>query len=79
MSNTYVRRRAAGLCGLCGQVPPSPGRASCPPCQERARKRERDKLAFQVGMGICPRCHRPGYTARVRRPRQNTIVYGAAG
>ncbi len=38
-------RRAAGLCLMCGRVPPAPGRTNCEPCSEIRRTREKERSA----------------------------------
>jgi hypothetical protein len=41
MRDLRQRRRQAGLCPMCGQNPPGPGRL-CPPCQEFNRLVQQD-------------------------------------
>lgn len=34
----YEKKKAAGLCAMCGKVPPTPGRTYCQACAEQRKK-----------------------------------------
>lgn len=42
MANTYGNRRAKGLCGYCGKLPPHDNRTSCLGCYEKRKIRCRE-------------------------------------
>lgn len=52
----YARRRAAGLCGVCGKWPPMAGRALCYTCRESGRKRHGRWRGEVVKAYMCTRC-----------------------
>lgn len=60
----YHARRAAGLCGRCGE--PTDG-ALCPACREVENAKRRALRKTCVELGICPRCRKhplmPEHTA----------------
>lgn len=55
----YYRLKAAGLCVLCGNVPPTPGRAHCEACRAELYKRGVQRRQEAIEQGLCVRCRRP--------------------
>ena len=52
-------RKAAGLCILCGHVPPEEGRSMCEPCREDRRAAKRARHAERRAAGLCVACETP--------------------
>ena len=52
----YKRRLAAGLCGMCGKVPPLPGKSLCAADAEKCRLRTEAKREKRNAAGLCPDC-----------------------
>ena len=51
-----AERKAAGLCLMCGAVPPVPGRTNCEPCADKRRAREKERSARLKAEGKPRRC-----------------------
>jgi hypothetical protein len=51
----YFSRRAAGLCGGCGNAPPAPLRAQCGACLAKQRDYQRHAYRVRVAAGMCAR------------------------
>ena len=75
-------RKEAGLCALCGELPPLEGGAVCEICQEERRAAEKKLYEKRRSRGLCGRCggavfagaSRCGPCAareKKRRPRKN--------
>lgn len=54
-SNTYIRRKAAGLCVQCGAVPVS-GVVRCPDCQAVNNRRTEEIRKGYQEQGLCAQC-----------------------
>ncbi len=52
------RRRAAGLCILCGTSAPMPGRCYCAGCARKQADRVRERTLMRIEAGLCTRCGR---------------------
>ncbi len=46
--NLYVKRKAAGLCVVCGRAPAIQGITVCPSCHERAKRYARERRAARA-------------------------------
>lgn len=47
-TTTYHRRKAAGLCALCGSVPPKEGYAVCASCRFEDARRKQPTLTPEI-------------------------------
>ena len=60
----YRARRAAGLCGRCGEPT---DRALCPACREVENAKRRAWYKAYIEIGVCPRCRKhpvvPGHVS----------------
>ena len=52
----YHKRKAAGLCVLCGKRKSVSGKTVCEVCRQKARERWREDYQFYKNKGICVRC-----------------------
>ena len=70
----YHKRVAAGMCGICGKVPPRDGRTACVECgrkhAERTNRRQQTINPILAEFGLCRYC-------RVRESMPNANVCGA--
>lgn len=70
----YAKRKAAGLCAICGKVPPEEGRVACRECalkraeelkeyrdahREELNQKAREKRHARQALGLCIRCGEP--------------------
>lgn len=56
---TYYKRKAAGVCVLCGKVPATPGMAHCEACRRELGRRRDKRRDEAIVHGLCVRCRKP--------------------
>ena len=69
----YEARRAAGLCGKCGQRRTQEGRSRCEPCLEHRNAADRRQWQLRRSAGRCGPCGAPAPSGAARCERCSTV------